>query len=179
MSLHCSSRVESPAAASFTDELIAWSRAYAGYGYPIFPCAPDKRPLVKWRVAASTDVRQLETWWRRWPHAMIAIPTGEASGLFVIDIDCKGEANGFATMRERGWTIPPDAVEVVTPSGGRHFYFAWQGERNSASRIGPGIDTRGEGGFIIVPPSRPDPSDPTHDYHFAEGQDLPMGGPLA
>lgn len=102
MSLHCSSTVESAAAPSFTDELVAWCRAYAGHGYPVFPCASDKRPLVKWRSSASIDVRQFEAWWHRWPHAMIGIPTGKQSGLFVVDIDCKGNIDGFATMRERG-----------------------------------------------------------------------------
>jgi hypothetical protein len=164
---------------AFRRELINWCTGYTQNGYPVFPCGPNKKPLVKWSREATTDPNLIEVWWSRWPNAMIGIPTGARSGLFVVDIDVKSDVNGFDTMKANGWTLPADAVEVVTPSGGRHFYFKFAGERNSASKIGPGIDTRGEGGFIIAPPSRPDPDEPTRDYRFSEGQELTFGGPLA
>lgn len=164
---------------AFRSELINWCIGYTRNGYPVFPCGPNKKPLVKWSREATMDLKQIEVWWTRWPSAMIGIPTGARSGLFVVDIDVKSDVNGFHTMEKNGWTLPAEVVEVVTPSGGRHFYFTFAGERNSASKIGPGIDTRGEGGFIIAPPSRPDCEDPTRDYRFAEGQELEIGGPLA
>lgn len=164
---------------AFRRELLNWCAGYTHNGYPVFPCGADKRPLVKWSSEATTNPNVIGAWWSRWPGAMIGIPTGARSGLFVVDIDVKNDVNGFDTMKANGWVLPGDAVEVVTPSGGRHFYFTFAGERNSASKIGPGIDTRGEGGFVIAPPSRPDPIDPTRDYSFAEGQEIAIGGPLA
>jgi hypothetical protein len=158
---------------AFQAEIINWCRAYTEHGYPLFPCGSDKRPLVKWRAAATTDHKQIEQWWRRWPSAMIGIPTGSVSGLTVLDVDRKGSVDGFATLQEHGWTIPEDAIEVQTPSGGSHFYFRYTDERNSASALGPGLDIRGEGGYVIAPPSRPVLDG--DDYRFAEGQDLEMG----
>lgn len=167
-------------AAALQAELIAAAIAHAQAGRPVFPCAADKRPRVKSGFkAATTDCRILQEWWSRWPIAMIGMPTGAASGFDVLDIDRKAGKDGFATLRERGVTIPADAVEVITPSGGSHFYFPHEpGRRSEAERFGPGVDIRADGGYVIVPPSRPAIDGP--DYHFAEGQSaeclgLPIG----
>lgn len=131
--------------------------AYAKAGYRVFPCNPKKRPLIdEWPTAASTSSLGIRGWWSTWPDALIAIPTGEVSGLVVLDIDVKHD-NGFESVERLGLVIPDDAPRVTTPSGGEHYYFKLpQGisVRNSAGRIGPGIDVRGEGGFIIAPPSK-------------------------
>jgi hypothetical protein len=165
-----------PRIAAYQSELTAWAIAYAARGWPVFPCGPDKRPRVKWSKQATKDARQIESWWRQWPLAMIAVPTGQRSGLVVLDIDCRGTVDGFATLRAMGFQIPAEAVEVETPSGGRHFWFAANGlqVRNSAGKIGPGVDVRGEGGMVIVPPSRP--SIEGASYCFAEGQGVGIGG---
>ena len=162
-------------ASAYHRELIAWLLAYASNGHRVIPCNWQKRPLIKgWPQAATTDPHQIQLWWQTWPLAMIGIPMGERSGLAVLDVDCKNGVDGFETMRANGWTIPTDAIEVRTPSGGAHFYFKFSGkERNSAGKIGPGLDIRGEGGYVIVPPSRPTLDGP--DYCFAEGQEIEMG----
>lgn len=155
-------------------EQLRWAVAYAANGYPVFPCDRQKKSHVRWKAAASTDRRQIENWWRKWPLAMIGVPMGSRSGLVVLDVDCKNGVDGFATMRASDWTIPPGTIEVRTPSGGAHFYFRYTGtERNSAGKIGPGLDIRGEGGYVIVPPSRPSLDGP--DYCYAEGQEIEMG----
>src|SRR6516162_5154723 len=75
-------------------------------GWPVFPVALvkrqdgklDKKPLVKWGAAATTDAKQIKEWWRRWPNALVGVPTGRRSGLVVLDVDCKFDtANGFHT----------------------------------------------------------------------------------
>ena len=65
--------------------------AFARAGFPVFPCGHDKRPLVKWTEAATTDDATICRWWRKWPDAMIGLPTGSTSGLYVIDLDVDKE----------------------------------------------------------------------------------------
>lgn len=160
-----------PRAAAFSAELTMWALAYAAHGIPVLP-AFDKRPArgLTWN-SATLNPSLIEGYWRTWPLALIATLTGEASGLIVLDIDRKNGVDGFETMRANGWAIPHDAIEIVTPSGGSHFYFRWQGEdvRSTAGKIGTGIDIRGRRGLVILPPSRKTLDGP--DYHFAEGQE--------
>lgn len=66
------------------------ARALAGDGYKIFPCDPaTKRPMsgVKWRDAATSEGDKIAAWWRKWPNAMPALPTGEVNGVSVVDLD--------------------------------------------------------------------------------------------
>jgi hypothetical protein len=135
---------------------------YARRDWPVFPCRPnDKIPLVKaWGKTASTDPQQIEAWWRRWPDALIGVPTGERSGLVILDIDVKHGKNGFDTLAELGRSILPDTPIAHTRSGGVHLYFARDPIlkiRNSVGEhgLGPGLDVRGEGGFVVAPDGRP------------------------
>lgn len=89
----------------------------------------------------------------------IALATGERSGLFVLDVDVKNGAGGQETLdrvQEVYGLLPPTRM-VSTPSGGAHFYFsyppAWK-HTTSAGKIGKGIDTRCNGGYVVMPPSR-------------------------
>lgn len=63
--------------------------AYAAKGVPVFPCDPaKKKPLTKHGFKeASTDPATIAEWWERWPNAMIGMPTGKASGVWVLDVD--------------------------------------------------------------------------------------------
>jgi Bifunctional DNA primase/polymerase, N-terminal/Primase C terminal 2 (PriCT-2) len=140
---------------SQTSELLDAALAYAGDGYPLFPCDQNKRPLtLRGFKDASTDERQIRAWWRNHPHAMIGMPTGPKSGIDVLDLDLKPEE--YIDGREviANWRELSPAI-VQTPSGGLHLWFKSEGQlRNSADVIGPGVDTRGDGGYVIVPPSR-------------------------
>ncbi|MBC7179842.1 MAG: bifunctional DNA primase/polymerase, partial [Roseovarius sp.] len=126
---------------------------HAKAGRPVFPCGPDKRPLVRWREAATCDPDQLARWWNDWPNAMPGLPTGRASGLAVLDLDVKEGKDGIAGLRDMG--LDPDAMSpciVTTMSGGLHLYFRWhEGLACSAGKIAPGVDVRGEGGYVIAP----------------------------
>lgn len=160
-------------ASAFQKELLFWVKSYSSKGYPLFPVATDKRPFVRWKEGATTDQRKLAQWWQEWPNAMIGMPTGSKSGIVVLDVDVKNDVNGLETLKDNGWLeeIPESTVEVETPSGGRHYYFEAPVNteiRNSAGKIGPGLDVRGEGGFIILPPSRPNVHD-NRDYRYSEG----------
>lgn len=136
---------------------------YAARGIPTFPCTQDKRPLtVHGFHDASTDPSTHAAWFERWPGANLAIPTGTRSGVLVVDLDVKEGRDGRATLaglEDRFGTLPATLV-VETPSGGEHRWFVMPDVpiRNSAGRLAgedvPGFDVRGEGGYVLVPPSR-------------------------
>ena len=137
--------------------MLAAALRYAGLGLAVFPCGHDKRPLTENGFKdASTDAEKIRAWWSAHPHAMIGMPTGPASGIDVLDIDVKN-VDGFAALP--GWSDMSPVV-VRTPSGGAHVWLKSDGTiRNSAGKIAPGVDTRGEGGYVIVPPSQPNGND--------------------
>ncbi len=109
--------------------------------------------------AATTDEPTITTWWKQWPGAMIGIPTGEPSGVFVLDIDRdEGKGlDGFAALdaMEAAHGPLPATWTQRTPRGGEHRLFSWPGLKikNSASKLGAGLDIRGDGGYVIVAPS--------------------------
>jgi hypothetical protein len=125
----------------------------------VFPCEPGgKRPLTYngfWD--ASADPRRVESWWSRWPAANLGVPTGERSGLLVLDVDpASGGPESLAAL-ERVHGPLPRTAKARTGGGGMHVFFVYPvGEevRNSAGKLGPGLDVRGEGGYVVVPPSR-------------------------
>ncbi len=132
--------------------------AYAKMSIPVFPCKPrGKEPLTAHGFHdATTDPERIRAWWSRWPNANIGMPTGKRSGKIVVDVDPKhGGYDSLMDLDERGHRLPPTAT-VQTGGGGVHHYFKCpEGVeiRNSESKLGPGLDIRGEGGYVIVPPS--------------------------
>jgi hypothetical protein len=136
---------------------------YVRMGIPVFPCNPlDKKPLTsKGFKDATKDEVQIRAWWGRWPNAMIGAPTGPASGMWVVDLDIdptkkidgKAALDHLVAQRD---ALPPTLM-TITPRGGRHLIFSWDPGhdiRNSTGRIEPGIDVRGAGGYVCLPPSR-------------------------
>ncbi len=132
---------------------------YAEKGWPVFPCRPrGKVPLTpRGFKDATTDPAMIRTWWARWPDANIGMPTGPTSGIVVIDIDCGEGKCGDATFAELASGKPdvPRTVESLTGSGGRHLLFRSPDPTigNTAGKLGKDIDTRGDGGYIVMPPS--------------------------
>ena len=126
---------------------------YAKRGWAVFPLVPrGKTPLVKTGFKAATiDVHQVSAWWTQWPDANIGIACG-ASGLFVVDLD--GEEGTKSWIRiANNHGKPPATLLAQTGGGGFHVIFRACGLGNSASHIGPKIDTRGDGGYIVAAPS--------------------------
>jgi len=143
----------------YTQTLLG-AKALADLGLPVFPCNRKKQPYIKWKEGATTDHAEIERLWRQFPDAMIGMPTGAASGIVVLDVDINKDKDirgddSLADL-EKQYGKLPDTLEVKTPSGGRHFYFKNPTDadiRNSTSDIGSGLDIRGNGGYVIVPPS--------------------------
>lgn len=131
---------------------LQFAHHYVKHGLPVFPCGIDKRPLVQGGFkAASKDPDQISKWWTTYLGAMIGIPTGQASGLVVIDVDVKNGVDGFESLKQL--ESLPKTLMVKTPSGGAHLYFNHDPDRplrNSISQLGPGLDVRGDGGYIIA-----------------------------
>jgi hypothetical protein len=145
--------------ATNTGTILSHALAYAARGWPVFPCKKNKRPFTDHGFKeASTDPDTIKAWWRQHPHAQVAIATGQVSGLWVLDLDCKpGDADGRDTLHdlEAQHGELPAGPAVTTQSGGEHYYFAWPADRDIRSRVRPmaGTDTRGNGGYVVVPPS--------------------------
>jgi hypothetical protein len=133
------------------------AEAAIALGLPVFACACDKRPLTtRGLYDATADPSAIRRMFAQPRAALIAMPTGRASGLVVVDVDVKKGAPGMAWLRENAHALPETRTHR-TPSDGQHLLFVVPDDveiRNSASRITPGVDVRGEGGYIVMPPSR-------------------------
>lgn len=130
--------------------------AYAGNGWPVFPCWPDrKEPAVShWRDDATTDPEQIRSWWNRNPDFNVAIATG-SPGPDVLDVDVKdgGKAWEAFNRLKRAGMLAGAIATVETRSGGLHVYYPGS-EQGNAARIGKvPLDFRGKGGYVLAPPS--------------------------
>jgi RecA-family ATPase len=117
---------------------------------------------------ATTDEQQLAKWWKVNPQANLAVATGEASGLVVIDIDPdKGGWESLLELEEKHGR-PPETVEVETGGGGIHLYYRYPDGVKIGSRNGwrPGVDVKADGGYVIAPPS----NHVKGVYHWADGR---------
>lgn len=146
-------------------------------GGDIDPATGFEIPNTGGLKKATTDVAQIRAWWGRWPRAMVGIPTGAAIGANVIDLDLgdpqliSGKEYLERLIAHVGG-IPHTAI-AETASGGLHIYLATDlarpvrngarvvpalsiapaAEANGGKAKGAGIDLRGEGGYVIAPPS--------------------------
>ena len=133
------------------------ARGYATHGIHVLPTQlNDKIPFPGSHgcLVATTGAVVIINWWDRCPQANVAIATG--NGLAVLDIDTKNDANGWSSLDDlmRAHGDLPTTRWAQTPSGGAHFYLRVDGEvRNSAGRLAPGVDVRGDGGYVLAPPS--------------------------
>jgi hypothetical protein len=155
--------------------LLRSALAAALRGWYVFPCAVGgKRPALRgnWQDLATTSPDQIRDWWNRAPYN-IGIACGP-SGLVVIDLDLPRDADdeeapdgvlfplsGADILSGLAWQhgerYPGGTYVVDTPSGGCHLYFSAAGDdrvRNSAGAVGPHIDVRGDGGYVVGAGSR-------------------------
>ena len=126
---------------------------FAAAGTPVLPLE-GKIPRNRGGLTkASTDVAVVAEWWRRWPDANVGLVTGPASGFVVLDVDAPAGLRSIAELEKRHGTIR--TAQALTGSGGRHYWFRCPAEpiRNSAGALGDGLDVRGDGGYVVVPPS--------------------------
>jgi hypothetical protein len=131
--------------------VVAQALALAAQGFPVFPVAAAKRPTCPQGFKdASLEPREIRRLWRDHPAPLVGVPTGEPTGLFVLDIDSPRHIEA-AEWFERHSPYFPETRQQTTRSGGTHLFFNHHpGLRNSAGRVARGVDTRADGGYIIV-----------------------------
>jgi Bifunctional DNA primase/polymerase, N-terminal len=130
------------------------AHALARRGWQIFPCLPGgKTPATpNGFYAATTNPATIDRWWRANPDYNVAIRCGAGSGLWVVDLDGSG-ADVLRCLSAANSPLP--ATLIAQTASGWHLYLAADRDLPStAGKIGPGIDTRGRGGYVIGPPSR-------------------------
>jgi hypothetical protein len=121
-------------------------------GRSVIPTGPDKRPLINWQEFQTRRASREEIleFWRKYPNANPAIVTGAISGLVVLDIDAKHNRSSSE------FKLPPTAC-ATSGNNGEHIYFKHPGAtikiKNCTAIAGNGVDIRGDGGYIVVPPS--------------------------
>lgn len=147
--------------------------AYAEAGIPVFPCVVDgKAPATaNGFTDATTDIAQINAWWDAADYNVALSP--EHAGWCVVDIDVGEGKEGEATWGAltEAHAAPPTR-EVRTPKGGRHLYYEGSlppTQGNLKNGLGPGVDTRGQGSYVLIPPSVVDgkPYEVLHDIDLA------------
>lgn len=120
---------------------------------PIWPQTPQK---TGYRGSnGSKDATRDESVIRAWPaDAVPALMTGETSGVVALDVDVKNGRNGLDALEELAGPFHPVTPTAHTPSGGLHLLFRWPGHfvRSSIDEIGAGLDVKGDGSWITLPP---------------------------
>jgi hypothetical protein len=155
--------------------------AYARRGWSVIPLRPrDKRPLIPWARYQHhrADEPTIREWLRRSPDANVGIVTGAVSSLVVVDVDPAHGGDDSLASLERAHGPLPDTIEAATGGGGRHLYFAHPGGL-VPNKVGlaAGIDLRGDGGFVVAPPSV-HPSGRRYTWRSPERPDRAQPAPM-
>lgn len=134
-----------------TGTLALSALAYARRGWPVHPLKPlSKLPASKHGcLDATTDEAQIRKWWTENPNYNIGLATGHR--FWVLDVDTK-HADAAEWLES---VSLPETITAITGTNGRHFLFRSPDfpVTNSTSKIGPHIDIRGTGGYIVAAPS--------------------------
>lgn len=139
------------------EKILSAALKYAEYGWAVFPCNKKKEPLTEnGFYAASKDPAVIKQFFTKHTHCTIGVATGKISGFWVLDIDVKNGGKGTESLEglENQYGKLPHTVESITWSGGRHIFFKYPDTGlNCRTEIRTNIDVRGDGGYIIIPPS--------------------------
>lgn len=134
-------------------EMLEWALRYVRLGWPILPLR-GKLPLTEHGSKDATlDEDQVRSWWAKWPNANIGVATGHVH--FAIDLDFKAGGDETWDTLRAGHEALPDTPTQITGTGSKHILYALPDfpVRNSQGKLGPGVDVRGDGGYIVVCPS--------------------------
>ena len=155
--------------------IIRKAKKYTDRGWKVFPIIPNgKLPKIKsWQQEATTDDKKIVLWWKfQFKDANIGIVTGAASeNLVVLDVDVKDGKQGLESLKALTGGGIPETYTVQTPSGGYHFYFISNTHYGNSVGFRPGLDLRGDGGYVVAPPSVIDGK----EYDAAASSDFPSG----
>lgn len=111
--------------------------------------------MKKWPDGASAKLDQLRDWYQHYRGCNWGMATGPMSGVWILDLDGEKASRFFLDLKERSsddtWTY----TRTVKTAKGRHIWFEYPKIpiRNSAGQIAPGVDVRGDGGYVVIPPS--------------------------
>jgi hypothetical protein len=126
---------------------------YVRRGLRVHPLRPLRiEPLLRdWPERATVDLERIREWWKRWPEAGVAIATGQ--GHMVLDVDPRhgGDLSLERLLAEHG--AMPETWRCLTPRGGVHHYFRVPVRLGNRAGVWPGIDVRGDGGYVGAPPT--------------------------
>lgn len=140
------------------NRLLTSALYYAQLNWRVFPIVPrNKQPLILgWRTRATTNPKHIKAWWGIHPTANIGVATGAESGIFVLDIDTDKHGDWSLQGLERLYEELPLTIASFTGNGGKHLFFLHPGQliRNSVCKLGHGLDVRGDGGYVLAPPSQ-------------------------
>jgi hypothetical protein len=131
----------------------------AARGWRLFPCVPHtKTPLLKsWPNLASCDPATIRKWAVKYPSCNWAVACGAESGIWVLDVDGENGRLSLALLEKQCGRLPATLTSRTgRKDGGEHRFFAWPADhniRNSTGKVAAGLDIRGSGGYVIVPPS--------------------------
>ena len=125
-------------------------------GWRLLPCAPrGKKPLLKsWPALASADLATIRRWAAKHRGCNWGVATGPESGVFVLDVDGEAGRASLAALETQHRRLP--ATLISRTKRGEHRWFNYPNGRpvrGSAGKLGQGLDIRGAGGYVIVPPS--------------------------
>ena len=132
--------------------------ALAKLGFWVFPClANDKRPAVKgWQKWATRDEAEIDAYWSAHPAHNVGVPTDrfgyDGGALLVVDVDNKGTKRGdneLVRLELEGFEMPDTAVARTPTGGSHHFFRVGVAVRQGADVLGPGLDIRSRGGYVV------------------------------
>jgi hypothetical protein len=127
----------------------------ASRGFRLHPCAPRaKTPLLRdWPTLASCDAEVIRGWAAAHPGCNWGLACGADSCVWVLDVDGDEGKAALQKLIEKYGKLP-ETLSARTGKGG-HLYWSYAEStiRNSASKVGGGLDVRGDGGYVLVPPS--------------------------
>lgn len=166
----------------YQEERLVAAIDYAERGWRVLPVGLNKRPINhNGSTGATTDKTQILRWWKEHPFANIGIAT-ERSSFWVVDVDMKENCNGWNSLLSTfGSELVFDYDKHLvgkTATGGVHFLFQYpEGiDVHNAQGILPGVDIRGDGGYIVVAPSSRKIGDEYKNYRWNDGS-LPIAEP--
>lgn len=136
------------------------------YHFSVIPCSKNKKALIRWEEYQKRlpTEKEVTKWFTDFPDAQIGIVTGIISGICVIDIDDIDADKTFQELLPSALLMPT----VSTPRGGKHHYFKCLDASltNKAMLLDKKIDFRGNGGYVLAPPSSNGKGNP---YTFLQG----------